>query len=412
MKQITLKSIMSVLAVLTALGCGGSATVTQKIAPRPTPNVKFIPAENTVYVSGIRKVAIFPFADYSHQQGTIRPDVWGGNIKIQEEIADHLVAHGLTLAVQEDVNTLLVDHDIIRPIDAGQYLIHGTAATEANSIADVSGRVESLEYTLAHNIYTPAMAEEVLFLMAQDRRRNEPAQPKAPDSPVLQGVTVGLTKDKVVYLAQQLDVDLVVRGRILDYGIKETASANPYNSGLVTVAFRGTRNLLLGGKGSYDDGSPKVRRGVVPSVFGDARSYFMGGTDYRNYEADLDDIGSIALGAGAGALIGSGTGAAVVGGTVGYLVGQQPQRSKRTAVVQVRIYAQSGETGDVLWSNRVEIEFAPANNRDKENTHPRVMYDMAVREGIKALMDGFFIEAEGVFSAAEQQMVPVQKEGT
>ena len=46
-----------------------------------------------------------------------------------------------------------------------------------------------------------------------------------------------------------------------------------------------------------------------------------------------------------------------------------------------------------------------------ENTHRRVMYDNAVREGIKALMDGFFVEAEGVFSEETNQMEPVQQEG-
>jgi hypothetical protein len=412
MKQITLTIMITIGATLTFFGCGGSATMTQTVAPRPTPNVKFIPAENTVYISGIKKVAIFPFADYSHQQGSIRPDIWGGNIRIQEEIADHLVAHGLTLAVQEDVNTLLVDHDIIRAIDAEKYLIHPSVAPEVNRDGDPVERVESLEYALANHVHTQVMADEIMTLIETESRRNQGSEVKIPNSPVLQGATVGLTKDKVVYLAQQLGVDLVVRGRILDYGIKETASASLYNSGLVPVVFRGTRDLLLGGRGSYDDGAPKVSRGIVPSVFGDARSFMMGGTDYKNYEADLDDIDNLAYGATLGALIGSGSGPALLGGAAGYIVGQQPQRSKRSAIVQVRIYAQSGETGDVLWSNRVEIEFTPANNFDNKNTHPRVMYENAVREGIKSLMDGFFVEAEGVFSEAEQQIVPVQKEGT
>ncbi len=409
MKQMKWTMMMSVLAVMTALGCGGTATTTQTIAPRPTPNVKFIPADNTVYVSGIRKVAIFPLADYSHQQGTIRPDQWGGNIRIQEEIADHLVAHGLTLAVQEDVNTLLVDYGIIRPIDAEQYLIHGTEPPDDSVQSQVYQRAESLEYALSNYVRSEDMANEIISIIDLDK--NKQSEVKKPNSPVLQGATVGLTKEKVVEIARSLGVDLVIRGRIIDYGIKETASMNPYNSGIVTVIFRGTRDLLLGGKGSYDSGN--ARRGVVPSVFGDARRYVWGGTDYKNYESDLDDIDNLAIGAAPGIALGSGS-IAAIGAGAGYLVGNQPERSKRSAVVQVRLYAQNGETGEVMWSNRVEMEFAPGNNFDNKNTSQRVMYDTAVREGVKSLMDGFFLESEGVFSEPEQKAEkaePVQKEG-
>ncbi len=65
-----------------------------------------------------------------------------------------------------------------------------------------------------------------------------------------------------------------------------------------------------------------------------------------------------------------------------------------------------------MWTNRVEMQYSPANNKDFENTHRRVMYDNVVREGVKTLMDGFFAEAEGVFSELEGEMQPVQKEGT
>ena len=136
----------------------------------------------------------------------------------------------------------------------------------------------------------------------------------------------------------------------------------------------------------------------------------MGGASSSGYETDLDSVNNIVLGTAAGALI-NGTTGGLIGAGTGYLVGQQPERSKRAAVMQVRIYAQNGATGDIMWSNRVEVEYSPASNADDENTHRRVMYDNAVREGIKALMDGFFVEAEGVFSEETNQMEPVQQEG-
>lgn len=403
MKQNIWNRMITILVVLTVLGCGGAtATMKQTVAPSPTPNVKFIPTDNTIYISAIKKVAVFPFADYSYQQNTIRPDEWGGNIKIQEAILDNLIAHGLSVAIQEDVNTLLVDHDIIRPIDAGKYLINGTLnpKDEKNPMDDVS----SPEYTLANHTYTQVMKDEVIDIISKGGSKH---QSRGKNSPVLQGVTVGLSKEKVVELAQALDVDLIIRGRIIDYGIKETASRNINDSGLVPVVFRGTRDFLLGGAGSYKSGQDESRQGIVPSVVGSGNGVLFGSADSNGYDADLEDINSIAVGTVAGGLLGSGW----IGAATGYLVAQQPDRSKRTAVMQIRIYAQNAETGDVMWSNRVEMEYSPESNFDNENTHRRVMYDNVVREGVKALMDGFFAEAEGVFSESDEQGEPVQKEG-
>ena len=86
-------------------------------------------------------------------------------------------------------------------------------------------------------------------------------------------------------------------------------------------------------------------------------------------------------------------------------------RSKRSAVMQIRIYAQNGKTGDVMWSNRVEMEYSPASNRDNENTHKRVMYEKVVREGVKVLMEGFFANAEGVFPGSEVNNRAAPKRG-
>jgi len=399
--------MITALVVLTALGCGGgAATMKQTIAPSSTPNVKFIPAENTIYISGIRKVAVFPFADYSHQQNSIRPEEWGGNIKIQEAILDQLVAHGLSVVVQEDVNTLLVDHDIIRPLDAQKYLINGTVnKTEQENPLD---NVASPEYTYQYHTYTQVMRDEIVELVSKNKSKYKSQKG---NSPVLQGATVGLSRDKVIELADTLDVDLILRGRILDYGIKETASAKIKDSGVVPVVFRGTRDFLLGGAGSYDSGQPEQRQGILPSIFGNGRGMLLGGADSNGYNAGLEDVNNIAVGTTAGALTAGSTGG-WIGAGIGYLVGQQPKRSKRTAVMQVRIYAQNGKTGEVMWTNRVEMQYSPANNRDFDNTHRRVMFDNVVNEGVKSLMSGFFAEAEGAFSETAENMEPIQKEGT
>lgn len=392
--------------VMFFIGCTGAVMKTT-IPPSPTPNVKYVPADNTIALAGIRRVAIFPFADYSHQQGHLGIEAWGGNHKIIEEITDHLVARGLSVAVQEDVNTVLVDQDVIRPIDKEKYLLYGTVSDEDTQYQ----RVGTLEYEAANALHGPEMIQEIQKII---RLENKKRQKTPSTSPVIQGATVGLTKEKVVEIAQILGVDLVIRGRIIDYGYKDIGTFNP------------------------------LYRGVVPVVMDSIKDVFFGATDAYGYESDLESIENILLGGAIGYGIGNniidrdthrssgiahgiisrrvrgshsstddyGVEGAAVGASAGWLMSQRPKKAKRSAVVQIRLYAQDGETGEVLWSNRAEIEYTPKSNFAFNDTHPKVMFDRAVKEGVRALMESFFTEAEKTVEGKNETPVYQQQEGT
>ncbi|MCX8044045.1 MAG: hypothetical protein N3B18_07975 [Desulfobacterota bacterium] len=371
------RSLLYVLLVF-VVGCSGAMTKTT-ISPSPTPNVRYIPADNTIALAGIRKVAIFPFADYSHQQGQLGKEEWGGNNKIIEEITDHLVARGLSVAVQEDVNTVLVDQDIIRPIDKEKYLLYGTVAEEDTSYQ----RIGTLEYEIANAQHAPEMIQEIQKILQFEGKKMR----QAPSiSPVVQGATVGLTKEKVVEIAQILGVDLIVRGRIIEYGYKDIGTFNP------------------------------LYRGIVPVVYGSVKDLFFGASGANGYESGLESIENILFGGGIGAIVGNNAGdskeeGAAVGAATGWLVGQRYKKAKRSAVVQIRLYAQDGETGDVLWSNRAEIEYTPKSSFAYGATHPKVMFDTAVKEGVRILMESFFMEAEKAVEGRHESTGYQQKEG-
>ena len=165
-----------------------------------------------------------------------------------------------------------------------------------------------------------------------------------------------------------------------------------------------------------------------------------GTTNSYGYEDDLEDIESILMGAAMGAVIGNQivssstshsshmSGAIIsrktskshrshdsntlegagIGAGAGWLAAQHPKKAKRSAVVQVRVYAQNANTGEVLWSNRVEIEYTPKSNFAYNDTHPKTMFDKAVKEGVKELMNSFFTNAQNVFSDKQNT---IQKEG-
>lgn len=404
MKKYALSLLGISCLCIILFGCNGAITKTT-IATAPTPNVKYVPAENTVLLSGIRKVAVFPFADYSHQQDFMDINIWGGNNKIVEEITDHLVGHGLSVSVQEDVNTVLVDHDIIRPIDKDNYLIYGTVNEEDKSYS----KIGSPEYELANEVHSYDMVNEINKLVNFERGKKKH---QVSQSPIIQGATVGLTKEKVVELAQILGVDLVIRGRIIDYGFKDIGTMNPLYRGFVPVVIDSVKDMFFGATGSYGYDSDLDM--VEDMLIGSALGYGIGNSiiDRSTHHSSGISGGLIArrVSNSHSSTDDYGVEGAAIGAASGWLASNHPKKAKRSAVVQVRIYAQNAETGDVLWSNRVEIEYTPKSNFAYDDNHPKVMFDKAVKEGVKALMDSFFMEAKSTIDN-KYEPVQTQKEG-
>jgi hypothetical protein len=345
-------------------GCSGATTQTT-ITPTATQNVRFVPADNTIVLAGIRNVAIFPFADYSHQQDQLKVDEWGQNIKIVEAVTEQFTAHGITVAVQEDVNTILIDEKVIRPINDQKYLIEGTEESKSNE----NKKVSTPEYEVSGNTeHSPDMVDEVLKLMDITGKANKKP---VPASPVLQGATVGLSKEKIMELGNKLGVDIIIRGRIIDCGYKDIGTANP------------------------------LYRGVIPVVIDSVKNMMYGATNAYGYENDLENVENMAVGGALGYEIGKqvktgeaygGPGLAI-GAASGLMASQHPKMAKRSAVVQVRLYAQNATNGEVLWTNRAEIEYTPKSNFAYNETHSKTMFDTAIKCGIKQLMDDFFKEA-------------------
>jgi len=389
MKKQIYRLAFITLSALMLFGCGG-AIINNTISPSPTPNVKYVPEENTVVLSGIKTVAVFPFADYSHQQDHMGINAWGGNIRIVEEITDHLVAHGISVVVQEDVNTLLVDNDIIRPIDKEKYLIHGTFAEEEENF----NKIGTPEYELANFTHSPTMSNEIIKMINRDKRKKKTQS--SSHSPILQGATVGLTKDKMIEFGQILGAEMVIRGRIIDFGYKDVGTINPLYRGVVPVVIDSVKDLFFGATGSY--GYEDDLEDIESILIGGAMGYMIGNQIINTKTSHISSISNSLISQRVtksdrdhedSALEGAGIGAAA-----GWLAAQHPKKAKRSAVVQVRIYAQDARTGNVLWSNRVEIEYTPKSYFAYKETHPKEMFDKAVHEGIKVLMDSFFNQAQ------------------
>ncbi len=265
----------------------------QTISPMPTGQTYVISLRllrsqlpGRVMDTTLRKVAIFPLADYSYQQSFVQPLPWGGNRGIVETIADQFIAHGIAVALQEDVEGLLVAQGMMRPVSS-QYA--GLQKAPQEQYRERAGIANTPEFELLWGSHDPGMQEELRTVVAsQTYIRGANSTLISTDEPSLQGVTSALASDKIVELGRALDVDLIIRGRILEYGLKPSRPA--------------------------------------------------------------------------------------------------------ASVVQMRLYAQDAKTGELIWSNRAEVEVAMDRHGWRDENDLKALFDRATRELIDALMADFFGE--------------------
>jgi hypothetical protein len=261
------KNLLKVMVIVLCIaGCGGG--MKERVIPSGVVNLENKPAE-----VGVSKVAVFPFSDYSHQQDALRSELWGGNIKILEEVTDYFVAEGITVAVQEDVNTLLVDNDIIRPL-ASQQLAFGSGGDDKRALR--STVIGTPEYDLVNVEHSDDMRQEIIDVIKSDMALDHAEQPPV-KTPILQGASVGLSKEMVQYLGDELGADLIIRGRIIEYGLKSVDTYNP------------------------------LKRGFLPVLYEPVKDALFGAPSGKEYDSDLDPVDYSQLGQGLGFLLGEKT---------------------------------------------------------------------------------------------------------
>ena len=364
------------MLVFCIVGCGG---VTETIGPTESSLMSCGSAEDPVAIEGVRKVALFPLADYSHQQDFLQAEIWGGNIRILEEITDHFIVHGIAVNVQEDVNTLLVDNNIIEPI-ANQYLVYGSGGDDKREFR--TKVIGTPEYDLVNVEHSQDMKEEIIEVI-RDEMALEQAEKPPVQTPVLQGATVGLSREMVKQLGEKLGVDLIVRGRIIEYGFK--------------------------GIDTYDP----LKRGFLPLLIEPVKDVLFGAADAKRYESDLEDLDYSRLGEGVGFLFGQkseddieGTWDVMMEHSFGTVANLHPRKKNVSTIVQIRLYAQDARTGNVIWSNRAETEFVPPTGISFNERHPKIMFDRNIRGCVKLLMDDLF----SCISPVPKKKVDVQEE--
>ena len=348
-----LNILMIVFFVFFSSGCGEKMSVT--VTPASTPAIGSTPSI---------RLAILPLADYT--VGSSPDNALRRQVKLTSAIAHELARRGIYTAVNEDVIQCLLDMGIINLKEKRGW----------TQVDDFLARERAWGWS-------DAMYEELKSFAASTDVITEAS--------MLENLRIGLDKTAIKNIGRELGVDFVLRGRIVEYEVRDKKSFNPVERGLLPFIF--------------DVGST--------SVFGVARS-------------DKYDLWhELSIGALTGALIGpdighpfttkdkelvasrhprfSGTVAKTSGGFKyaaglnslfwgGTLAGASYLASKGgkvpEAVVQIALALQETQTGRVLWANRVEIAIQPESVWSDPGE--RVQMDHAVEAAASLLVTSLY----------------------
>ncbi len=141
--------------------------------------------------------------------------------------------------------------------------------------------------------------------------------------------THGLTQQEIVKIGRHFSADYIVRGRIIQYKDRQDVSWAPWKKGVVRFLVASGHNIALGQ------------------------------ADSDKY---LDSLGAV--------------------DSYGDLYGDIPQ-----SVVQLRLWVQDAYTGNVVWTNRVDIKVSPVSVfADYQHD---ALFETATEQAVATLIDDF-----------------------
>jgi len=138
------------------------------------------------------KVAILPFADYSHQASFNTALKWGGNRRIVEYLKNELLARGIEVVDQDKVVEVLLNRGAIKEMkDVDKF---GTP-----------------EYELFHSPHWELFTKELFKKIVKNQEKTTP-----------------ISRQEIREIGSILGVDTIVRGTILHYELQPRQVENTF----------------------------------------------------------------------------------------------------------------------------------------------------------------------------------------
>jgi len=159
--------------------------------------------------------------------------------------------------------------------------------------------------------------------------------------------THGLTEQTIAKIGRKFHADYIIRGRLIEFKARNEYTWAPW------------------------------KRGILPFIFGPLDPIFIGFSNFDQY----DNINNMAA-----------------GGTIehesnnndndfglDFLNTEQKKRIDQ-AVVQMRIWVQEAATGNVIWTNRVDVKVSPNILGDKQYD---ALFNQAIEQASTSVIDNY-----------------------
>jgi hypothetical protein len=319
------KYVLYLLSAVLIMGCGQTVVETLHVPDSPGPNA---PGKGST-------VVILPFADYSYADSLA--GAYRRNTAIVEAVTDRLVSNGFGLTIQEDVFGYLVKENII---SIASYDESNTISLTDELNDEWSGKMKDILHGYIN----------------EQKMKSGKTVSASPG-------THALDQKTVVKIGRKFNADYIVRGRILEFKTREEHTWFLSKRGLLPFTF-GLASQSLNGfarSDTYDDWGHMLFPATLGAVIG-----------YNSSIGGLDGAASSvfwgAVGAGLGHMAKNG--------------GQVDQ-----AVVQLRIWVQEAATGNLVWTNRVDVKVSPESvYADRQYD---ALFDQAIEKGVDTLITNF-----------------------
>lgn len=318
-------------------GCGQTIQQTINVPPGPREN---LPAAD-------KTVVVLPFADYSN--GDDLASAYRRSTTVSENLTDRLTAYGFHLPVEEDVFLYLTKNKVINPIAYEQ----------------VTG--SNLEMVMQDE-WSPQMQAELSKYRDVERLTRSQKVLGAPG-------THGLTSQSLIKIGRHFGADYIVRGRVLEYRTRQEHTWAPWKRGVLPFV-AGVSNQVMFGMAAtedYDNWNTMITSGAI-------------GASWANHHDPMFPFGDDKEILGISGDVEANT---IVWGAIGMELGKMAHRSGQVpqAVVQLRMWIQDAYTGEVVWTNRVDVKVSP------ESVLSDYQYDglfqQATQKAIATLVDDF-----------------------
>ena len=333
--------LLYVLLAIMVSGCGQTVQTSLKVQPA---------MKSTAGVD--KSVVILPFADYSYADDL--ETAFRRSLYVNENLGDQFSSHGFRMPIQEDVFNYLINQNIINLV---AYEDNNTSLLEEELNSEWSSRMkgEIKKYIDLTNHATS----------------NEPVM----GTPG----THGLTSQEVVKIGRQFSADYIVRGRIIEYKTRMEPSWDPMKKGILTFMGGTTSRLAFGNATSehYDMMGYMLAGAMWGGLLGNGASW-----PWNPGEANQTVLG-ISGGRDANTIFWAGAGSAL--GKIAY------NTQATQAVVQLRIWVQDAYTGDVVWTNRVDVKVSPKTVF--ADYQYDALFESATEKAISTLIDNFVEQA-------------------